>query len=519
MKSQVDDFFYQATLRICSSLDLETMLSNCYAFIRKTIPADALGMNIYDLEAKTLEDIAYVTELDFDSNESIIRLSLEAIAYIKDLESKDPLHENFIVNSPKKDPLGKLFWKAIGSPEMSYMFSLLKVGNRKIGAISLWAKGYSRYTKRHLEIFNLLNGPFAIALSNALQHRELIHLKELLVDDNRYLNQQLRQLRGEEIIGKNFGLRDVMTKVRQVAHLSTQVLLLGETGVGKEVVANAIHKGSPRARGPFIKVNCGAIPESLLDSELFGHEKGAFTGAVERRRGRFERAHGGTIFLDEIGELPPEAQVKLLRVIQMREIERVGGTEPIPVDIRIIAATHRDLEDMIRKGQFRADLWFRLNVFPITIPPLRERMMDIPGLVSFFIKRKSRELNLGIPKSPAPGSLEKLEAYAWPGNIRELENVVERALIRSAANPNGRYLYFDEPMSRCHVPENHANSPEIPEVLNMEDAMIRHITSILQLTKGKIQGKDGAAALLGLPPSTLRNRMRKLGMAFGKQAK
>jgi transcriptional regulator with GAF, ATPase, and Fis domain len=256
-----------------------------------------------------------------------------------------------------------------------------------------------------------------------------------------------------------------------------------------------------------------------LDSELFGHEKGAFTGAVERRRGRFERAHGGTIFLDEIGEFPPEAQVKLLRVLQMREIERVGGTEPIPVDIRIIAATHRNLEDMIRKGQFREDLWFRLNVFPITIPPLRERMMDIQGLVSFFIKRKSRELNLGIPKSPAPGTLDKLEAYAWPGNIRELENVVERALIRSAATPQDRYLYFDAPMSRRDVPENQAPSPEIPAALTMDDAMVRHITSILHLTHGKIQGEDGAAALLDLPPSTLRNRMRKLGMAFGKKTK
>ena len=210
-----DDFFYQATLRICSSLDLKTMLSNCGAYIRHAIPADGLCMNIYDVAAKTLEDVAYSTELAFEPGEPIIRLSPEAIDYIEDLEKKDPLHPDFIVNSPQEDPIGKLFWQAIGSPRMCYMFSLLKVGSQKIGVISLWAKGHNRYTSHHLEMLNLLNGPFAISLSNALRYRDVLQLKEQLIDDNHYLNRQLHHLTGDEIIGRNFGLRDVMVKVKQ----------------------------------------------------------------------------------------------------------------------------------------------------------------------------------------------------------------------------------------------------------------------------------------------------------------
>jgi transcriptional regulator with GAF, ATPase, and Fis domain len=517
MSLNIDDFFYEATLRICSSLDLKIMLSNCFSFLREKIPAVGLGMDIYDLEAQTVEDIAYVSELDFDLNESVFRLSPEAIDYIRDLENEDPMDAKFIVNRPKNNPITKIFWEALGNPEMSYIFSLLHVANKKIGVISLWADGYDRYTFDHLKMLNLLNGPFAISLSNALQHREVLQLKEQLIDDNRYLNQQLHQLAGDEIVGHDFGLSGVMNMVRQVAHLPTQVLLLGETGVGKEVIANAIHYASPRSNGPFIKVNCGAIPASLMDSELFGHEKGAFTGASQKKRGKFERADGGTIFLDEIGELPLEAQVRLLRVIQMLVIERVGGTKQIPVDIRIIAATHRDLEDMVDKGLFRKDLLFRLNVFPINIPPLRERIIDLPALVSFFIKRKSKDLNLGTPKIPAPGSIEKLKSYSWPGNIRELENIVERALIRNSSDLNNKYLYFDDLVPEDNIKKDDKNIVNISNVLSIDDAMINHIESVLQLTNGKIQGKDGAAALLGMPPSTLRNRMRKLGITFGKR--
>ena len=513
-----EDFFYRATMQICGNLDLDAMLFDCHRFIQNVIPADGLTMLVYDLKAKTLENFSTVADPKLDLKSKTMRLTKEAVAHIKKLEKKDPMHTIFIVNDPQEDPLGRIGWEASGKLEASCIISVLRVGREKIGLVAVMAKGYHRYSMRDLELFSPLRGPFAIAMANALQHREVVRLQEMLADDNRYLKRQMHKMAGDEIIGKDFGLRDVMERVGQVAPLSSHVLLLGETGVGKEVIANALHHTSPRADGPFIRLNCGAIPESLVDTELFGHEKGAFTGAVTRRRGCFERAHGGTIFLDEIGELPIDAQVRLLRVIQTREIERVGGTNPVSVDIRIIAATHRDLPHMVRKGTFREDLWFRLNVFPIIIPPLRHRQMDIPALVHFFIKQKSSEMNLRTEKKPGPGSMERLQAYHWPGNVRELENVVERALIRSSAYP-GKYLRFDELNLFPGQAVGSALSSAVslqprPAILNMDEAMKHHVETVLHVTKGKIQGDDGAAALLGVPPSTLRNRMHKLGVSF-----
>ena len=260
----------------------------------------------------------------------------------------------------------------------------------------------------------------------------------MLTDDNRYLHRELLRISGDEIIGEDFGLKNVMEMVRKVAPLESPVLLLGETGVGKGLIASAVHYLSRRSKGPFIVVNSGAIPETLIDSELFGHEKGVFTGAIEQKRGRFERADHGTIFLDEIGELPPQAQVRMLRVLQEKVIERVGGSRPISVDIRIIAATHRNLEEMIRSNRFRQDLLFRINVFPITVPPLRDRKEDIPSLVHYFIRKKTRELKLNSV-GPAPGAMDRLLAYSSPGNLRELENVIEREMILSREG----FLKFD----------------------------------------------------------------------------
>jgi transcriptional regulator with GAF, ATPase, and Fis domain len=392
-----------------------------------------------------------------------------------------------------------------------------------IGAASFFARGSGRFSQEHADLVAPLREPFAIALSNSLRYKELLELKNLLAEDNRFLQSELRQIAGEEIIGTDFGLKDVMKMVRQVAPLSSPVLLLGETGTGKEVIAGAIHNLSPRKSGPFIKVNCGAIPENLVDSELFGHEKGAFTGALSRKRGRFERANGGTIFLDEVGELQPDAQVRLLRVLQDKEIERVGGTEPIKVDIRIIAATHRDLETMIKDGTFREDLYFRINVFPITIPSLRERTGDIPALVQYFMHKKSREIGRKEIPSLAPGALEQLIAYSWPGNVRELENSVERALILN----KGESLVFHD----LHVslkPEFHFKQglesefhPNLQDKnsLALDAVMSGHIRQVLEITGGKIEGKGGAAELLQMNPSTLRKRMRKLGIPFGRKAR
>jgi transcriptional regulator with GAF, ATPase, and Fis domain len=338
----------------------------------------------------------------------------------------------------------------------------------------------------------------------------------MLADDNRYLFNELRSVSGDEIIGSDFGLQAVMEMVKQVAPIDSPVLLLGETGTGKEVIANAIHYSSRRKDGPLIKVNCGAIPETLLDSELFGHEKGAFTGAVSQKRGRFERANKGTIFLDEIGELPAQAQVRLLRVLQAKEIERVGGTTSIPVDVRIISATNRNLEKMIASGRFREDLWFRLNVFPIMIPPLRQRREDIPALVHHFIDRKSKELKLAERPALAPGALDRLMVYDWPGNVRELENLIERALIQS----RGNMLSFETP-SAPQVPvgrEVAQDAGQNRNVLSLDEINTQHIRQALETAGGKINGPGGAAQILGLHPNTLRSRMIKLGIPFGRRS-
>jgi len=299
-----------------------------------------------------------------------------------------------------------------------------------------------------------------------------------------------------------------MEMVRTVSRTSSPVLLLGETGTGKEVIAKNIHQTSPRRDGPFVRVQCGAMPESLLDSELFGHEKGAFTGAVAVNKGRFERANNGTIFLDEIGELSPEAQVKLLRVLQEKEYERVGGQHTLKIDVRVIAATHRNLLEMVHAGKFREDLWFRLNVFPIELPPLRQRKEDIFSLVQYFMVRKARELNLPVNQSLAPGTLERLLQYDWPGNVRELQNVVERGLIVCNGQP------IEIPASYFPGRAAIAQSSE-SRMDTLENVVRTHLCRVLEATRGRIEGPGGAAEILALNPSTLRGKLRKYRIPFG----
>jgi transcriptional regulator with GAF, ATPase, and Fis domain len=364
----------------------------------------------------------------------------------------------------------------------------------------------------------MLNEPFAVALSNYLRHREVIEFKDRLVDDNQYFQYELRRAGGGEIVGAEFGLKGVMDVIRQAAPLESPILLLGETGVGKEVIANAIHDLSPRRNGPFIKVNCGAIPPTIMDSELFGHEKGAFTGAISQKRGRFERAHGGTIFLDEIGELPLEAQVRLLRVLQEKEFDRVGGAKPVQVDIRVIAATHRNLEAMLDEGTFRQDLYYRLRVVPLVIPPLRERTIDIPLLVHFFIQKKTREMGLEAIPAVRQGEIDRLMQYSWPGNVRELENAVERALI---LNRSGDLTF--KGLADTSIPSRPLPAQQEPispdQALRLDDVIAGHIAKVLQMTRGTVHGPNGAARLLDLNPSTLRQKMRKLGIPFGREIK
>lgn len=388
--------------------------------------------------------------------------------------------------------------------------SIIVLGVKAIfSAILFIAEKSAAYSQRHLEILQMLKEPFVIALHNAIRFYELERIKNRLVEDNQALQNDMQREVGDRVIGMHQGLKQVMSLVNQVAYTSSPVLLLGETGCGKEVIATAIHRISDRNQSPFISVNCGAIPESIIDSELFGHERGAFTGANERKRGRFERADKGTLFLDEVGELPPSAQVKLLRVLQEKEFERVGGSSTIRVDVRLIAATNRNLRAMVRQGQFREDLWYRLNVFPIEIPPLRERREDIPALVLHFIETKYRQFNLPFRPRLPPEELERLMAYDWPGNVRELQNAIERALILSRGEPlrfpNHSLQQNNE--SVTIMPQSHP-----AQWLTYDQTVANYLRSVLIKTQGKIAGPHGAAKITGLNPSTLRSKLKKLGI-------
>ncbi len=334
-------------------------------------------------------------------------------------------------------------------------------------------------------------------------YSEIKSLKDKLEAENIYLREEVRIERHyREIIGNSDPLKYVLFRVEQVAITDATVLILGETGTGKALIAHAIHNNSPRSEKPFVNVNCAALPANLIESELFGREKGAFTGAQDRQIGRFELANGGTIFLDEIGEMPLELQTKLLRVLQDGEFERLGSPHTIKVNVRVIASTNRDLKEDIKKGRFRQDLYYRLNVFPITLAPLRERKEDIPLLVNYFVEKYSKRMGKTI-KTVSKADMRMLQAYSWPGNVRELENIIERAVIIT----QGSTLKIADNLEPLQPIEPAGTADE-----GMRDIERKHILKVLEQTRWRIEGKNGAAAILGLNPSTLRGRIRKLGI-------
>jgi transcriptional regulator with GAF, ATPase, and Fis domain len=393
----------------------------------------------------------------------------------------------------------------------------LELHDDRFGVLLLIAQPPAVFQAEHAELVQVLLEPFAAAMENDRHVAEMAALREAAEADKRSLLKRLgrEKLGGDTIVGIGSGLRAVMERVALVSKSDVPVLIFGETGSGKEVVARAIHNGSPRAERPFIRVNCGAIPHELIDSQLFGHEKGAFTGATETRQGWFERADGGTLLLDELAELPPAAQVRLLRILQDGWLDRVGGQRPINVDVRIVAATHRDLPGMVAAGQFREDLWYRLAVFPIFIPPLRERCEDIPELARHFARRAATRFGL-YPAEPTLADIQLLMAYSWPGNVRELATVIDRAAILG----DGKQL---EVAKSLGVPTSPA-AAAVPDVVEtpsarplsaneiapLDDVVRRHIESALSATGGRIEGPRGAATLLKINPHTLRGRMRKL---------
>jgi formate hydrogenlyase transcriptional activator len=352
-----------------------------------------------------------------------------------------------------------------------------------------------------LAILKDVSRALSIATANALANEQIRKLREQLEAENISLREQLGQAPWfEEILAHSAELKRVLDTVEQVAATDATVLVTGETGTGKELIARAIHRRSARARGPLVKVNCAAIPPTLLASELFGHERGAFSGAVERRKGRFEQAHGGTLFLDEIGELPQEMQVLLLRVLQEREFERLGGTQTLQVDVRLVAATNRDLAEDVRGGRFRSDLYYRLNVFPVHVPPLRDRAEDIPPLVAHFAEKYGERFGRKISRIDR-NTMDVLQAHRWPGNVRELENTIERAVILSR---NGT-LSIDAGMLHGAAAETIAEDSASSEERSAIEAALKD-------SRGKVSGETGAAKRVGVPASTLEFRIKKLGI-------
>ncbi len=510
MKIDQTEFFREVTLRICSSLDIEEALTSTFAYLKTVIPVDMIGLIYADEDRRCIFPVAMVTREGLITH----RKKVSEPAHIDDdflqiIREKEAHGEGVsLYNRPEElpTPVERCF------PNLTFRSTIaltLNIRNQQMEGLILSADGMDRYTEEHAMLLQSVKDPVGLAMSNARRYMELEAMRDLLAEDNRALSADIERISGAVVIGADFGLREVMEMVRRVAGSNSPALLLGETGTGKEVIANAIHMASPRRSGPMIRLQCGAIPETLLDSELFGHEKGAFTGATERKRGRFERADGGTLFLDEIGELSPDAQVKLLRVLQEKEFERVGGTQTIRVDTRVIVATHRDLETMVRDGRFREDLWYRLNVFPIRIPPLRLRRDDIPSLLQHFVEQKAHEMNLETIPRIDEATRERLKNYDWPGNVRELQNIVERALILSHS---GQRLSIPTLTPTGPSPAETQTTGPSTALATMDEAIAGHIRLALEHSDGQIAGPGGAAERLHMKPSTLRFRMQKLGV-------
>jgi len=379
----------------------------------------------------------------------------------------------------------------------------LLVGDKCLGILNIGSRESGAPDSGDLEFLTQVAIQIAYAIDHVQAYEQIDRLRDQLAKENVYLTEELRLMKNVgSLVGKSRAFQHVLDLAREVAPTPTTVLITGETGTGKELIAQAIHDWSPRQAKPLVRVNCAAFPAGLVESELFGHERGAFTGADRAREGRFELAHGGSLFLDEIGEMPLETQAKLLRVLQDGMVDRLGGKQPVRVDVRVIAATNSDLAAAVKHGTFRADLFYRLNVFPLALPPLRNRLEDIPVLGRHFLQQYGVKLHRSCTDIDQE-SLERLIRYAWPGNVRELENVIERAMILS----HEPVLHIDEQILGSQDSSVKATPPA-----GLKDFERRHILQTLTLTNWHIEGPDGAAARLGIPASTLRSRLKQYGM-------
>ena len=500
----------------CLQAELPVLLERVLPILATRLPVDLVCVRRIDRESARLELVAAMrrsglpmpgplrTELEANDLRLLLEWAAQGVPRRVNGASRDP-RIRLIVPPGMKE-------QALAGP--------LIIDGRPEGVLVFTAEPGTTFSDAHMQTFGAVLAPFAAVLEKHRLRHEVDRLKETALAERRASGPSFDM--SESIIGSETGLRGVMERVEMVARTDAPVLILGETGSGKEVVARAIHSRSRRRDGPILRVNCGAIPSELVDSELFGHERGSFTGAIATRKGWFERADGGTLFLDEIGELPLNAQVRLLRILQDGSFERVGGQQLLTADVRIVAATHRDLQTMVRERRFREDIWYRISVFPIHLPPLRMRPEDIPSLASHFARRAGTRLGASLPLEPSFRDVEILQGYAWPGNVRELAAVIERAVILghgmrlevSAALGSGAFadaLSPTGPLVPAQVGEAAEPEREFP---SLDEAMAQHIGEALRRVDGRIEGSQGAASLLGINPHTLRARMRKLGIEW-----
>ncbi len=483
---------------VVSKLDMNELFCSASSSLRKYFANDFTGFWIIDKESNKLE----CASMDFPSSRGFLADLPVSEITDEDMEKmRARTHE--ILSSDGIENLPSLFRKPLEAESIrTIALAPLATANGPLGVITMGSRHPDSFRQADLDLLSQISSQIALSMENAIAFGRLNASKHRLEEERLYLESEIRsEYNFEDIVGKSAALRKVLDQISIVAPTSSTVLLHGETGTGKELIARAIHSLSPRKDRTFVRLNCAAIPSGLVESELFGHEKGAFTGALMQKRGRFELADHGSLFLDEIGDISLELQPKLLRALQEREFERLGSGRTISVDVRLITATHRDLHAMIRENQFREDLFYRLNVFPIEIPPLRERREDIPLLVHFFVSRLARRMQKRI-KSIPKHAMEALANAPWPGNIRELENFVERAVILTQGEE------LNVPLSE--LSKTSGRGAEL--VSSFHDAERQAIVSALKAASGRISGNGGAAERLGLKRTTLQNKMRRLNI-------
>lgn len=493
---------YRALLAVTNVLnsqrDTDSLWRAITEQIGKVLPWERAGITLFNPDTDSFQFYAVETSVPSRQlqRDAVIPKAGSAVGWVYDhraIHVRPNLQQERLFLEDEyyvREGLGRM----INSP--------LLVGDSCIGTLNIGSVQHGDPDPEDLEFLQLVATQIAYAIDHVRAYEQIDRLRQQLARENEYLVEELRSTHNfGTMIGVSGAFRKALTQAKAVGPTSTTVLIAGETGTGKELMARAIHDLSPRRDKPFVRVNCAALPMGLVESELFGHERGAFTGADQKRPGRFELAHGGTLFLDEIGEMPLEAQAKLLRVLEDGLVDRVGGTRPVPVDVRILAATNADLAGLVSEGRFRSDLYYRLHVFPIVLPPLRERLEDIPFLVRHFLEAyrlKLKRSSLVLSDE----SMACLTRYAWPGNVRELQNVIERAVIL-ARSP----VVTVELQSLTNVP------PASESTANLLEMERRHILRVLEGTRWRIYGPNGAAVQLGLNPSTLRSRMKKLGVS------